>query len=75
MWWFLGALAALQVYFVRELIAAFALFAAAFAAVTMVAFAVYVIRTGWEFAAARIGHGEQRVVSVVLREKAAQKAT
>ena len=27
MWWFLGILAAMQLYFVRELLAAFALFA------------------------------------------------
>ena len=32
MWWFLGVLAALQLYFVRELLAAFALFAVGFAA-------------------------------------------
>ena len=75
MWWFLGILAALQLYFVRELIAAFALFTAAFAALVMMAFAAYMIRTGWEFALARFVHTGQRAVNVALSAKATQKAS
>ena len=33
MWWFLAIVAALQLYFVQELLAAFALFAAVFAVI------------------------------------------
>ena len=33
MWWFLGIVVAFQLYFVRELLAAFALFAVVFAAI------------------------------------------
>src|SRR6476661_3774161 len=36
MWWFLGVVLALQLYFVRELLAAFALFALGFAAIAFV---------------------------------------
>jgi hypothetical protein len=75
MWWLLAVLGAVQLYFVRELLAAFALFTAGFTALAMMAFAVYMMRTGWEFAVARMAHGRQRVVSVAIREKAAQKAT
>ena len=74
MWWFLGVLTALQLYFVRELIAAFALFTAAFAALAMMAFVAYMIRTGWEFALARFVHSGRRAVNVALNAKATQKA-
>ena len=36
MWWFLGIIGAMQLYFVRELLAAFALFALGFAAIASV---------------------------------------
>src|SRR5260370_7104969 len=48
MWWFLGVLAALQLYFVRELLAAFALFALAFAASACTVISLYMLQKGWE---------------------------
>ena len=69
MWWFLAVLGALQLYFVRELIAAFALFAAGFAAIAMVLAAGYTAKLGWEYAVARLAGSGQHAVSVALREK------
>jgi len=48
MWWFLIALGATQVYFVRELLAAYALFAVGFAALAVVALGVYLVQKAWE---------------------------
>jgi hypothetical protein len=48
MWWFLIALGATQVYFVRELLAAYALFALGFAALAVVALGVYLVQKAWE---------------------------
>ena len=48
MWWFLGIVVALQLYFVRELLAAFALFALAFAAIAGLIAGLYMLQKGWE---------------------------
>lgn len=53
MWWFLIALAAVQIYFVRELLAVFALFSLGFAALAFVVFSVYLMQKGWETVLAR----------------------
>jgi hypothetical protein len=50
MWWFLGAVAAMQMYFVRELFAAFALFVLVFAALGAVVVAIYMLHHGWAVA-------------------------
>ena len=47
-WWFLGGIAALQLYFVRELLAAFALFALGFLAIGLCVAAFYLVQKGWE---------------------------
>lgn len=47
MWWLLGSIAALQVYFVQELLAAFALFAMAFLAMAGAVVAVYTLHRAW----------------------------
>ena len=47
-WWFLGGIAALQLYFVRELLAAFALFALAFIAIGSCLGAFYLVQKSWE---------------------------
>src|SRR5713101_8422434 len=43
MWWFLGVVLAMQLYFVRELLAAFALFVLGFGAIAFVLGAVYML--------------------------------
>src|SRR5258707_15814943 len=60
MWWFLGVLAALQLYFVRELLAAFALFALAFAAIAFVIVSLYMLQKGWEVAVGRVADSNHR---------------
>jgi hypothetical protein len=48
MWIFLGGIAAFQLYFVRELLAAFALFILAFAVLASLITAVYMVQKSWE---------------------------
>src|SRR5258708_35309225 len=64
MWRFLGVLAALQLYFVRELLAAFALFALAFAAIACAIISLYMLQKGWEVAVARRAGGNHSVVEL-----------
>lgn len=47
-WWFLGGIAALQFYFVRELLAAFALFALGFVVIGLCLATLYFLQKGWE---------------------------
>lgn len=54
MWGFLAAVVLTQMYFVRELLAAFALFAVLFAVIATVTLGIYVAQKGWEFAVARV---------------------
>ena len=58
MWWFLGAIAAIQLYFVRELLAAFALFALGFGIVAFVLAALYMLHTGWAVAVERVADSQ-----------------
>src|SRR3979490_1854284 len=67
MWWFLGVLAALQLYFVRELLAAFALFAMAFAAIAFVIVSLYMLQKGWEVAVGRVADSNHAVVNFARR--------
>jgi hypothetical protein len=48
MWLFLGVLAAFQLYAVRELLAAFALFVLGFGALTVFVLALYSLHKTWE---------------------------
>ena len=50
MWWFLGAVLAMQLYFVRELFAAFALFALGFGVIAFMVVALYMLQQGWTVA-------------------------
>jgi hypothetical protein len=61
MWWFVGALVALQFYFVRELVVAFAMFTAVFAVITAIVAFGYAARMGWEFAVARMARSTAAV--------------
>lgn len=54
MWWFLAIAVALQLYFVWELLAAFALFAVGFAAVALLIAGLFVMQKGWELGIARL---------------------
>jgi hypothetical protein len=67
MWRFLGVLVALQLYFVRELLAAFALFALAFAAVAFVIISLYMLQKCWEIAVARVADSNHPVVNLARR--------
>lgn len=67
MWWFLGVLAALQLYFVQELLAALALFVIAFAAIALVIFGLYMMQKSWELAVQRVADSNHVVVSLARR--------
>jgi hypothetical protein len=67
MWWFLGVVAALQLYFVWELLAAFALFAVGFAAIALVIGSLYMLQKTWEVAVARVANSNHPVVNMARR--------
>jgi hypothetical protein len=67
MWWFLAIVVALQLYFVRELLAAFALFAMGFAAIASVVVGVYLLQKGWEVAVERVAESGHPVVNIARR--------
>lgn len=67
MWGFLGAVVALQTYFVWELLAAFALFALGFAAVASVAGTVYMVQRSWAVAVERIAESKHPVIEAARR--------
>ena|ERR1700730_5756885 len=54
LWWFLGVIAALQLYWVRELLAAFAIFALGFAVIAALIASLYMVQKGWEAGVARL---------------------
>jgi hypothetical protein len=67
MWMFLAALVSLQMYFVWELLAVFALFAVGFAAMAFVAGSLYMLHRGWALAVDRIADS-QRPIMVATRQ-------
>ena len=71
MWWILGVIAALQLYFVQELLAAFALFAVAFAVIAFVIFSIYTLQKSWELAVQRAADSSHPVVNLARRGVAA----
>jgi hypothetical protein len=66
-WWFLGVIGALQLYFVRELLAAFALFALGFVAITVCVMALYVAQKGWEAGVVRVAASQNSWILAVRR--------
>jgi len=64
-WWFLGSLAALQIYFVQELVAALALFALAFAAMAIVITGLYLLQRSWATAVVRVANSRHPAIAVV----------
>jgi len=67
MWWFLGVVLALQLYFVRELVAAFALFALGFAAIAFVVMSLYMLQKVWEAGVQRVADSQHPVVDMARR--------
>ena len=67
MWWFLGIVVALQLYFVRELVAAFALFALGFAAIAFVVMSLYMMQKVWEAGVQRVADSQHPVVDMARR--------
>lgn len=65
MWWVLGTIAALQVYFVQELLAAFALFALAFLAVAGAIVSLYTLQRAWAVTVDRIADSRHPVLVAV----------
>lgn len=67
MWGFLALVASLQLYFVWELLAALALFAAGFAAIAAVIGSLYMIHRGWAVAV-ELAADSQHPVFVAARQ-------
>ncbi len=67
MWWFLGIVVALQLYFVRELLAAFALFALGFAVIAFAIAGLYLLQKAWEAGVQRVADSEHPVVNLARR--------
>jgi len=67
MWWFLGVVLALQLYFVRELLAAFALFAVGFAVIAFVVMSLYMMQKVWEAGVQRVADSRSPVVDMARR--------
>jgi membrane protein implicated in regulation of membrane protease activity len=67
MWLFLGVLAALQLYAVRELLAAFALFALGFGAIAFCVGFLYFLQKTWEAGVARAVASQHPVLLTARR--------
>lgn len=67
MWWGLGIVAALQLYFVRELLAVFALFAVGFAAIACVVIGLYMMHKVWEMGVIRFVDSRHPAVNLARR--------
>jgi len=66
-WYFLGAIAALQLYFVRELLAAFAIFMLGFAVIGVFIASLYLAQKTWEAGVARLAASQHPAVLAVRR--------
>ena len=67
MWSFLAVVLALQLYFVRELLAAFALFALGFAGIALVVMSLYMAQKVWEAGVQRVADSQHPVVDMARR--------
>jgi len=67
MWWFLAIVGAVQLYFVQELLAAFALFAAVFAVIGVVLVGGYLLHKGWTVAVERVVESGHPLVAMAKR--------
>ena len=64
LWGFLAVIALTQLYVVRELLAAFAIFALGFAALAFVVVSLYMLQKSWELAMARVSAYRRPVISM-----------
>jgi hypothetical protein len=69
-WWFLGTIAAMQLYFVRELLAAFAIFILGFAAIGICIATLYMAQKTWEAGVAQLAASRHPVLLAVRRSVA-----
>lgn len=65
MWWLLASIVALQIYFVQELLAAFALFAMAFLAIAGATVSVYMLHRAWAVTVDRVADSRHPAVLAV----------
>jgi hypothetical protein len=65
MWWLLGSIAACQLYFVRELLAAFALFALGFLAIAGAVISLYALQRAWALTVDRVAESRHPVMVAV----------
>lgn len=71
MWFFLGAVGLLQIYAVRELLAAFALFVLGFGFIALCVAAAYLVQKGWEAGVARAVVSQHPMILAMRRSVAA----
>lgn len=69
-WWFLGGIASLQLYFVRELLAAFALFILGFAVIASCIAGLYLLQKSWELGVARLAASQNPGLLAIRRSVA-----
>jgi hypothetical protein len=74
LWSFLAVLVMSQLYFVRELLAAFALFAVVFAMIALVVASFYTLQNCWKLAVARLAELRQPVMNMASVSRENQKA-
>jgi len=74
LWWFLAFVAAWQLYFVRELVAAFALFAIVFAAIAFVVASLYMLTRISELAFSRLAELRQPTINIAAVPSEHRKA-
>ena len=67
MWWFLAIVGATQLYFVQELLAAFALFAVVFALIGGLVAGGYMLHKGWVVAVERVAESSHPIVAMAKR--------
>ncbi len=69
-WYFLGIIAALQLYFVRELLAAFAIFALGFVVIGACIASLYLCQKTWEAGVGRLAASQNPMILAVRRSVA-----
>jgi hypothetical protein len=74
LWSFLAVLVMSQLYFVRELVAAFALFAVGFAMIALVVASLYTLQNCWKLAVARLADIRQPVMNMASVSRENHKA-
>jgi hypothetical protein len=74
LWWFLTLIAASQLYFARELVAAFALFAIVFAAVAFLVASLYILTRVLGVALSRLAELRQPAINIAAVPSEHRKA-